>query len=60
MPADKKNTARKLLKKRNATTIVVIESRIAAKDTFCPEKVARANKILSNTENLESVIGKKS
>lgn len=60
MPVDKKNTARKLLKKRKATTIVVIESRIAAKDTLFPEKVARANKILSNTKNLESVTGKKS
>jgi hypothetical protein len=58
MPGNKKNTARILLKKRKATTVVVIETRIAAKDTFCPEKVARANKILSNTENLESVIGK--
>jgi hypothetical protein len=59
MPVDKKNTARKLLKKRKTTTVVVFESRIAAKDTFCPEKVARANKILSNTKNLDSVIGKK-
>ena len=58
MPVNKKNTARKLLKKRKATTVGGIETRIAAKDTFCPEKVARANKILSNTENLESVIGK--
>jgi hypothetical protein len=58
MRVDKKNTARKLLKKRKTTTVVVIESRIAAKDTFCPEKVAKANKILSNTKNLDSVIGK--
>ena len=58
MPVDKKNTARRLLQKRKSTTVVVIESRIDAKDTFCPEKVARANKILSNTKNLDSVIGK--
>lgn len=58
MPVDKRNTARKLLKKRKATTVVVIESRIAANDTLFPEKVARANKILSNTKNLDSVIGK--
>jgi hypothetical protein len=58
MPIDKKNTARKLLKKRKATTVIVSESRIATKDAVCSEKVARVNKILSNTKNLESVIGK--
>jgi hypothetical protein len=58
MPIDKKNTARKLLKKRKTTTVIVIESHIAAKDAGCPEKVARVNKILSHTKNLESVIGK--
>jgi hypothetical protein len=48
MSAEKKNITRKVLKKRS-TTVIVIESEISAKDTFCPEKVARANKILSNT-----------
>ena len=58
MPLDKKNTTRKLLKKRKVTTVIVIESRIAAKDTLFPEKVAKANKILSHTKNLDSFIGK--
>jgi len=43
---------------RKATTIVVIESRIAAKDTLFPEKVVKANKILSNTKFLDSVEGR--
>jgi hypothetical protein len=58
MSVAKKNTARKILKKRKAATVVVIESRIAAKDTLFPEKVAKANKILSNTKFLDSVIGR--
>jgi hypothetical protein len=49
MSVAKKNTARKHLKKRTQT-VIVIESSIAAKDTLFPEKVARANKVLSNTK----------
>ena len=49
MPIAKKNTAKKKLKKRPAETVVVVESRIAAKDTLFPAKVAKANKILSKT-----------
>ena len=48
--AKKKKTARKLSKKRTATTVFVIESGISAKDNLFPEKVAEANKILSNTK----------
>jgi len=48
MPSTKKNTARKLLKKKTSATVVVIESRIAAKATLFPEKVTKANKILKN------------
>ncbi|HEV3412758.1 MAG TPA: hypothetical protein VG101_09780 [Puia sp.] len=50
MPIAKKNTASKVLKKRNAATVVVIKSRIDAKDTLFPEKVAKANEILTNTK----------
>jgi hypothetical protein len=50
MPIAKKNTAKKKRKKRLAETVVVVESRIAAKDTLFPEKVAKANKILSKTK----------
>jgi hypothetical protein len=49
MPVTKKKTARKTLKKR-ASTVVVIESRISAKETLFPEKVAEAKKILRNTK----------
>jgi hypothetical protein len=50
MPVARKNTTRKPLKKRAPATIIVHESKIAAKDTLFPEKVARANKILKNTK----------
>ena len=50
MPIAKKNTAKKKRKKRPAETVVVVESRIAAKDTLFPGKVAKANKILSKTK----------
>ena len=49
MPLAKKSTSKNLLKKRTSSTVIVIESRIAAKDTLFPEKVAKANKILRNT-----------
>jgi len=49
MPVARKNTTRKHLKKRTQT-VIVVESSIAAKDTLFPEKVAKANKILSNTK----------
>jgi hypothetical protein len=58
MSVTKKNTAKKNLRKRSSATVVVIESRIAAKDTLFPEKVARANKILSNTKSLDSISGR--
>ena len=50
MSATRKNTTRKPIKKRAPATVVVMESKIAAKDTLFPEKVARANKILKNTK----------
>jgi len=46
----RKNTGRKIVKKREPATIIVHESKIAAKDTLFPEKVAKANKILKNTK----------
>jgi len=49
MPAARKNTTRKPLKKR-AQTVIVVESPIAAKNTLFPEKVAKANKVLRNTK----------
>jgi len=53
MSLAKKNTAKKTLPKRaSASTVVVVRKRIAAKDTLFPEKVARAKKILSNTQFL--------
>jgi hypothetical protein len=58
MSVARKNAVKKILKKRKAATVVVIESRIAAKDTLFPEKVAKANKILSNTKLLDSVISR--
>jgi len=50
MPIAKKTTVKKSLKKRAPSTVIVIESRISAKDTFCPEKVAEANETLRNTK----------
>jgi hypothetical protein len=50
MPIAKKNTPKKKRKKRPIETVVVVESRIAPKDTLFPGKVAKANKILSKTK----------
>jgi hypothetical protein len=53
MPVAKKNAAKKALRKRaSPSTVVVVRSRISAKDNLFPEKVARARKILSNTQDL--------
>jgi len=53
MPVIKKNTANKTLKKRTSSpTVVVVKTRISAKDTLFPEKVARAKRILSHTRDL--------
>jgi hypothetical protein len=49
MPAAKKKTIRKASKK-SASTVIVIERSIAAKDTLFPEKVAKGKKILRNTK----------
>jgi hypothetical protein len=57
MSVAKKNSIRRPRKKRTSTTVVVIESRIAAKDTLFPEKVARANKILRNTKFHDPKLG---
>jgi hypothetical protein len=54
MSAAKKKAIRKSLKKRASTTVIVVESRIAAKDTLFPEKVAKANKILRNIDFRDS------
>jgi|HubBroStandDraft_5_1064220.scaffolds.fasta_scaffold2345432_2 hypothetical protein len=50
MPIAKKNTAKNKRMKRPGETVVVVESRIAAKDTLFPAKVAKANKILGKTK----------
>jgi hypothetical protein len=52
MSLAKKRTAKKVLKKGTPSTVVVVRKRIAVKDTLFPEKVARAKKILANTEGL--------
>jgi hypothetical protein len=53
MSIEKKNTVKKISSKATSSaTTVVIKTRIAAKDTLFPEKVARAKKILSNTKFL--------
>jgi hypothetical protein len=50
MPITRKKSAKKRLSKKAQKTVVVIEQPIEARDTIFPEKVARANKILSNTK----------
>ena len=50
MSVTRKNSAIKSLKKRGKDPLIVVESRIAAKDTLFPEKVAKANRILKNTK----------
>jgi hypothetical protein len=53
MSVARKNTAKKALKKRtSSSTVVVVRTRISAKDTLFPEKVAKAKRILSNTQDL--------
>jgi hypothetical protein len=53
MSVARKNTTKKALKKRtSSSTVVVVRTRISAKDTLFPEKVARAKRILSNTQDL--------
>jgi hypothetical protein len=53
MSVARKNAAKKTLKKRaSSSTVVVVRTRISAKDTLFPEKVARAKRILSNTKDL--------
>jgi hypothetical protein len=56
MSVTKKKINRKTLKKRN-TTVVVIATPIAAKDTLFPEKVAKAKKMLRNAKFLDSRFG---
>jgi hypothetical protein len=50
MPATRKNTTKRSLRKRKQAVVVVIESKIAAKDTLFPEKVAKGNKMLRRTK----------
>ena len=50
MPIAKKKTTGKIYRKRASSTVVVIESRIAAKETLFPEKVAEAKKVLRNAK----------
>jgi len=52
MPEAKKSVAKKSLKKRVSSTIVVVRKRTSANDSLFPEKVAKARKILSNTQGL--------
>jgi hypothetical protein len=49
----KKNITKKILRNRSSSsTVIVVKQRISAKETLFPEKVARAKKILSNTQDL--------
>jgi len=57
MSIAKKKTARKALKKRAASTVVVVESRLSAKNTLFPEKVAEAKKVLRNAKFQDSRFG---
>ena len=50
--ASKKNIRKSKSKKIDSSTVVVVKTRIAAKDTLFPEKVARAKEILSKTKFL--------
>ena len=50
MPIARKNTRKKRLKKRPMETVIIIQETIKAEDTLFPEKVAKMNKILSNTK----------
>ena len=52
MSVAKKIPVKKRLKKKAAATVVVVRSRTSANDSLFPEKVARAKKILSNTQDL--------
>ena len=52
MPLTKKKTPGKHLKKSASSSTVVVKTRIPAKATLFPDKVASAKKILSNTQFL--------
>jgi hypothetical protein len=56
MSIAKKKTAGKALKKK-PSTVVVTESRISAKDTLFPKKVAEAKKIIRNARFHDSRFG---
>lgn len=45
----KKNTVKKRLKKSAKKTVIVTKEHLKTTETLFPEKVARANKILSGT-----------
>ncbi len=57
MPIIRKKTARKPLKKRKSSTVVVIVREIGSEDTLFPEKVANANKMLSKVKNRDPRFG---
>ena len=48
----KKNIRKSKNKKIDSLTVVVVKTKIAAKDTLFPEKVARAKEVLSKTKFL--------
>jgi hypothetical protein len=48
---------RKTLKKKRSTTVVVIKTPIAAKDTLFPEKVEASKELLRNAEFLDPRFG---
>jgi hypothetical protein len=56
MSIAKKKTAGKVLKKKTPT-VVVMESRMSAKDTLFPKKVAEAKKILRKARFYDSRFG---
>jgi hypothetical protein len=52
MPFTRKKTQKRRLKKRTIETVIIIKEDIKAEDTLFPEKVARANELLSNNPHL--------
>jgi|HubBroStandDraft_5_1064220.scaffolds.fasta_scaffold539656_2 hypothetical protein len=57
MSTTQKKRVRKTLKKKRSTTVVVIKTPIAAKDTLFPEKVEAAKELLRTAEFLDPRFG---
>jgi hypothetical protein len=57
MSTTQKKRVRKTLKKKRSTTVVVIKTPIAAKDTLFPGKVEATKELLRNAEFLDPRFG---